>query len=246
MRSILLLSAVLLAAPGAAQDMPATPLTVPPPPAQAQAPGGAPPPLEVSVTGGISAPMPIAIPTMPTDRVTDTQAGSTDALGKQLADIVTSDLKSSGLFNPLPPAQLRTVMFPEVTQPAFSYWGGSGAQALVQCDLANTANVENYSVRGTDGVLEVEQRKLRLLRGAGSGWEVIDTGLADVVLLDNMDIAELAEAVKIAHGRVVLEASGGVTEDTVAAIAKTGVDYASSGALTHSAPNFDVALDIET
>ncbi|WP_287459591.1 Tol-Pal system beta propeller repeat protein TolB [Sphingomonas sp.] len=132
MRSILLLSAVLLAAPGAAQDMPATPLTVPPPPAQAQAPGGAPPPLEVSVTGGISAPMPIAIPTMPTDRVTDTQAGSTDALGKQLADIVTSDLKSSGLFNPLPPAQLRTVMFPEVTQPAFSYWGGSGAQALVQ------------------------------------------------------------------------------------------------------------------
>ena len=40
--------------------------------------------------------------------------------------------------------------------------------------------------------------------------------------------------------------SGGVTEETIAAIARTGVDYASSGALTHSAPNFDVALDIET
>ena len=132
MRSIFLLSAALLAAPVAAQDMPATPLKVPAPPAQAQAPGGAPPPLEVSVTGGISAPMPIAIPAMPTDRVMNTAAGSTDALGQQLATIVTDDLKGSGLFNPLPPAQLRTLVFPEVTQPAFSYWGGSGAQALVQ------------------------------------------------------------------------------------------------------------------
>jgi nicotinate-nucleotide pyrophosphorylase (carboxylating) len=87
--------------------------------------------------------------------------------------------------------------------------------------------------------IEIEVDTLAQLR------EVIDTGLADVVLLDNMDVAELAEAVKIAAGRVVLEASGGVTEDTIAAIAKTGVDYASSGALTHSAPNFDVALDIE-
>ena len=49
----------------------------------------------------------------------------------------------------------------------------------------------------------------------------------------------------MADGRVALEASGGVTEATIAAIASTGVDYASSGALTHSAPNFDVALDID-
>jgi nicotinate-nucleotide pyrophosphorylase (carboxylating) len=75
--------------------------------------------------------------------------------------------------------------------------------------------------------------------------EVLDTGLADVVLLDNMDIATLSEAVKLAQGRVVLEASGGLTFDSIAGIAATGVDYASSGALTHSAPNFDVALDIE-
>jgi nicotinate-nucleotide pyrophosphorylase (carboxylating) len=87
--------------------------------------------------------------------------------------------------------------------------------------------------------IEIEVDTLAQLR------EVIKTGLADVVLLDNMDIPELAEAVKIAAGRVVLEASGGVTEETIAAIARTGVDYASSGALTHSAPNFDVALDIE-
>lgn len=75
--------------------------------------------------------------------------------------------------------------------------------------------------------------------------EVLASGLADVVMLDNMDVATLKEAVRIADGRVVLEASGSVTLNSVADIAATGVDYISSGALTHSAPNFDVALDIE-
>ena len=74
---------------------------------------------------------------------------------------------------------------------------------------------------------------------------VLAVGIADAVLLDNMDIAALTDAVKIANGRVVLEASGGVTQSSIANIAATGVDYASSGALTHSAPNFDCALDIE-
>lgn len=75
--------------------------------------------------------------------------------------------------------------------------------------------------------------------------EVLATGLADVVMLDNMDIPTLREAVAITNGRVVLEVSGGVTLASIAEIAKTGVDYVSSGALTHSAPNFDVALDID-
>jgi nicotinate-nucleotide pyrophosphorylase (carboxylating) len=88
--------------------------------------------------------------------------------------------------------------------------------------------------------IEIEVDTLAQLR------EVLDTGLADVVLLDNMDVATLTEAVKLANGRVVLEASGGVTRDSIAKIAATGVDYVSSGALTHSAPNFDVALDIDT
>jgi nicotinate-nucleotide pyrophosphorylase (carboxylating) len=87
--------------------------------------------------------------------------------------------------------------------------------------------------------IEIEVDTLKQLR------EVLDTGLADVVLLDNMDIPALAEAVKMADGRVVLEASGGVTQASIAKIAATGVDYASSGALTHSSPNFDVALDID-
>ena len=87
--------------------------------------------------------------------------------------------------------------------------------------------------------IEIEVDTLAQLR------EVLDTGLADVVLLDNMDIATLTEAVKLAGGRVVLEASGGVTQGSIAGIAATGVDYASCGALTHSAPNFDIALDID-
>jgi nicotinate-nucleotide pyrophosphorylase (carboxylating) len=87
--------------------------------------------------------------------------------------------------------------------------------------------------------IEIEVDTLDQLR------EVLDTGLADAVLLDNMDIATLREAAKLAQGRVVLEASGGVTLTSIAEIATTGVDYVSSGGLTHSAPNFDIALDIE-
>jgi nicotinate-nucleotide pyrophosphorylase (carboxylating) len=87
--------------------------------------------------------------------------------------------------------------------------------------------------------IEIEVDTIAQLR------EVLDSGLADVVLLDNMDIATLVEAVKLADGRVVLEASGGITLQSIAKIASTGVDYVSAGALTHSAQNFDVALDID-
>jgi nicotinate-nucleotide pyrophosphorylase (carboxylating) len=75
--------------------------------------------------------------------------------------------------------------------------------------------------------------------------EVLAIGLADAVLLDNMDTATMRAAVALVAGRLPLEASGGITLDTIAAIAATGVDYASSGWITHSAPNLDVALDIE-
>jgi nicotinate-nucleotide pyrophosphorylase (carboxylating) len=75
--------------------------------------------------------------------------------------------------------------------------------------------------------------------------EVLETGLADVVLLDNMSVADMRKAVAMSGGRVVLEASGGITLETIAAVAATGVDYASSGWITHSAPALDVALDID-
>ena len=76
--------------------------------------------------------------------------------------------------------------------------------------------------------------------------EVLATGGADVVLLDNMDAATLREAVRMVGGRLFTEASGGVTLQSIAKIAEAGVDYISSGAITHSAPQLDVALDIET
>jgi nicotinate-nucleotide pyrophosphorylase (carboxylating) len=65
------------------------------------------------------------------------------------------------------------------------------------------------------------------------------------VLIDNFDIASMRKAVAMAGGKLVIEASGGITLDTIAEIAATGVDYASSGALTLSAPALDVGLDIE-
>lgn len=68
---------------------------------------------------------------------------------------------------------------------------------------------------------------------------------ADVVLLDNMDIPTMAEAVRRAAGRALLEASGGVTLDSVRAVAETGVHLISVGALTHSAPALDVSLEID-
>jgi len=68
---------------------------------------------------------------------------------------------------------------------------------------------------------------------------------ADVLLLDNMDPATLAEAVRVVAGRAVCEASGKVSLDTVAAIASSGVDVISVGRLTHSAPALDIALDFD-
>ena len=69
--------------------------------------------------------------------------------------------------------------------------------------------------------------------------------LGTVMLLDNFDVPAMKQAVAMVAGRLVIEASGGITLDNIAAIAATGVDYASSGALTHSSPSLDVALDIE-
>jgi nicotinate-nucleotide pyrophosphorylase (carboxylating) len=75
--------------------------------------------------------------------------------------------------------------------------------------------------------------------------EVLKTGGADVALLDNMDAATMKRAVEMSAGKLALEASGGVNLETVVAIAETGVDMISVGALTHSAPALDLGLDIE-
>lgn len=75
--------------------------------------------------------------------------------------------------------------------------------------------------------------------------EVLKHGGADVVMMDNFDIDDLKKAVKMVDSKIVTEASGGVNLNTVKAIAETGVDYISIGALTHSATNFDIGLDID-
>jgi nicotinate-nucleotide pyrophosphorylase (carboxylating) len=74
--------------------------------------------------------------------------------------------------------------------------------------------------------------------------EALDAG-AHRILLDNMSLDDLARAVELTAGRAELEASGGITLDTIRGVAETGVDYISVGALTHSAPALDVSLLLE-
>lgn len=85
--------------------------------------------------------------------------------------------------------------------------------------------------------LEVEVDRLDQL-------DAVIEGGADIILLDNFDLAELVAAVAHIDGRALIEASGGVSLATVRAIAETGVDIISVGALTHSAPALDLGLDI--
>lgn len=95
------------------------------------------------------------------------------------------------------------------------------------------------AVRGRGGhtvKIEVEVDSLDQLD------ELLAVG-ADIVLLDNMDPATLRKAVEQVDGRMICEASGGITLETVRAIAESGVDVISAGSITHSAPQLDIALD---
>lgn len=85
--------------------------------------------------------------------------------------------------------------------------------------------------------IEVEVRNKEEL------MQALEAG-ADVIMLDNMNCAEMAECVKITDGRAKLEASGNITLDNIADVAKTGVDIISLGALTHSVKAFDISLRI--
>jgi len=85
--------------------------------------------------------------------------------------------------------------------------------------------------------VEVEVQSLSQLR------EALEAG-ADVIMLDNMDCAMMRQAVELTAGRALLEASGGIREETVAEVARTGVDLVSCGAITHSAPALDISLDL--
>lgn len=85
--------------------------------------------------------------------------------------------------------------------------------------------------------IEVETRNLDELR------EALAAG-ADIIMLDNMSPALMKEAVAITNGRALLEASGGITDETLRAVAESGVDIISVGALTHSVKAFDISMYI--
>lgn len=98
------------------------------------------------------------------------------------------------------------------------------------------AAIEQARAHVPAGIIEVECESLVQVEQALQGG-------ANAILLDNMALPELRGAVALAHGKAILEASGGITIQNVREVALTGVDVISVGALTHSAPWADVALD---
>jgi len=122
-------------------------------------------------------------------------------------------------------------------------------------DLASAVLIKDNHLAAVDGDVAFAVRRARELAPPGASVEVecdaraqVEAALAagaDVILLDNMALDELAACAALCRGRAATEASGGVRLDTVRAIAETGVDAISVGALTHSAPAMDLALDFE-
>jgi nicotinate-nucleotide pyrophosphorylase (carboxylating) len=122
-------------------------------------------------------------------------------------------------------------------------------------DLSSAVLIKDNHLAAVDGDIALAVSRARAVAPLGIKVEVecdtldqvrtaIDAG-ADVIMLDNMQLAELRQAVQLVDGQAVTEASGGVTLDTVRPIAETGVDWISVGALTHSTPALDLALDFD-
>jgi len=122
-------------------------------------------------------------------------------------------------------------------------------------DLSSAVLIKDNHLAAVDGDIAVAVTRARAVAPPGIKVEVecdtldevraaVDAG-ADVIMLDNMQLLDVREAVKLVDGRAVTEASGGITLDTVRFVAETGVDWISVGALTHSAPALDLALDFD-
>ncbi len=112
-------------------------------------------------------------------------------------------------------------------------------QALQQItDAAIKTAVEKARQAHPDLKIEVEADNLNQVRNA------VDAG-ADIILLDNMSLEQMKAAVQICKDKCKTEASGGITENSLRQIAESGVDFISSGALTHSARNVDIGLDFQ-
>jgi len=122
-------------------------------------------------------------------------------------------------------------------------------------DLSAAVLIKDNHLAAVDGDIALAVSRARAVAPAGIRVEVecdtldqvraaIDAGV-DVIMLDNMRLMELRQAVELVDQRAVTEASGGIALDTVRLIAETGVDWISVGALTHSAPALDLALDFD-
>lgn len=122
-------------------------------------------------------------------------------------------------------------------------------------NLSSAVLIKDNHLAAVEGDVGVAVRRARDLAPAGTKVEVECESIeqvraaleasADIVMLDNMSAAQMGECVRLVDGRAITEASGGVNLDTVRRIADTGVDWISVGALTHSAPALDLALDFE-
>jgi len=103
------------------------------------------------------------------------------------------------------------------------------------------------SLRGAKRRSNLQARQTQVeveVRTVSEASEAVEAG-ADIIMLDNMNPEDMREAVKSINGRALIEASGGITLDNVRAVAETGVDFISIGALTHSARALDISLDLE-
>lgn len=88
--------------------------------------------LKVDVTDESASNLRIAVPAMPAQQDVVTPAGNASDLGRKIAEVIVTDLKGSGLFEPIGPASLRAIAVPEVTNPQYDYWATTNAEALVQ------------------------------------------------------------------------------------------------------------------
>ncbi len=130
-----------------------------------------------------------------------------------------------------------------------------GGGMNLRMDLASAVLIKDNHLAAVDGDIALAIRRVRDYAPEGTPVQIevetaqqarvaIESG-AESVLLDNMSNELMRECVEMAHGRCLTEASGGVRLDTVREIAMTGVDRISIGALTHSAPALNLALDFE-
>ena len=122
-------------------------------------------------------------------------------------------------------------------------------------DLATGILIKDNHLAAVDGDIALAVRRAREKAPAGMRIEVecerpeqVEAAVAagaEIVMLDNMHVTTMRECVQLVNGRAIVEASGGVTLESVRGIALTGVDWISIGALTHSAPAMDVALEFD-